>query len=60
MISIVDPQELQHVLRPTVYAAAIGLETRASSRGLPAESVRSPTRLDSSLQDESVSSSRHD
>jgi hypothetical protein len=24
MISIVDPKELEHVLRPTVYAAAVG------------------------------------
>lgn len=56
MISIVDPEELRHVLRPTVYAAAINEPRSAASRTLPTDrlSVRQAG------SDQPVSPSQHD
>jgi hypothetical protein len=56
MISIVDPEELKHVLRPTVYAAAVNELSSATSRTLPADRI--PERRAGS--DQRVSPSRND
>jgi len=58
MISIVDPDELQHVLRPTVYAPTVGLRT-TPARCLRTENVATDMKVDSVRQDEPVSSSQH-
>ena len=57
MISIVDPDELQHVLRPTVYAPTVGLRT-TPARGLRTENVSAARQVDSVRQDEPVNSSQ--
>jgi len=57
MISIVDPDELQHVLRPTVYAPTVGLRT-TPARGRT-ENVSTAGQVDSVRQDEPVNSSQH-
>lgn len=36
MISIVDPEDLKHVLRPTVYAATVNILPPAYTRERPA------------------------
>jgi hypothetical protein len=59
MISIIDPDELEHVLRPTVYAPTLGTRTGLSGRGIPSDNTRI-ARTDSPQQDEPVSSSQHD
>ena len=53
MITIVDPEEIQHVLRPTIYAAAIKDLASAASRRTTA-----PQRRPAS--EEPVSPSQHD
>ena len=60
MISIVDPDELLHVLRPTVYMPTVGMLAGRPSVGIPAENHRTPARRGSWRQDEPVTSSRHD
>jgi len=60
VISIVDPEELRHVLRPTVYAAAVGLRAGTSLKGVSNESAGSPARADALRRDEPVSPSQHD
>ena len=56
MISIVDPEELQHVLRPTIYAAAVKELPLAAARRMPV--APRPERRPG--PDEPVSPSRHD
>ena len=58
MISIVDPDELQHVLRPTVYAPTVGLRT-TPVRVLRTLNVATAGPVDSFRQDEPVSSRQH-
>lgn len=36
MISIVDPEDLKHILRPTVYAVTVGSLPPAYTRDRPA------------------------
>ena len=56
MISIVDPEELRHVLRPTVYAAAVNELPSSAGRTLPTDRL-SALRTSS---DQRVSPSQHD
>lgn len=56
MISIVDPEELQHVLRPTVYAAAV--KELASAGMRKAQGAQRSERRP--VPDEPVSPSQHD
>lgn len=68
MISIVDPEELKNVLRPTVYAAAVdaspsrfggGATTSEQSRGWSNSSQRDQQHGPERTAVESVSSSQH-